>query len=567
MSPAANPLIQQGRDAIGRGDLASAERAAETRLMTDPRDVDALEIRRLVQEGRGDIDGAVATLRQIITLAPDADWAHDDLVTLFIKHGRMRDAENAVRDALRADPNNPDAHNLFAALLAARNDLPAAEHHTRRALELAGPHPGVLANLAANLLQQGRVDEAEPLFQQAHQLEPDNVATLADWSRVHEVRGELDKAQALLDRAEAAAQRTGQDVSLRRAVYLARQNQPAEAMALLDAAPKPLAGGALLERARLLDRLGRARDAWPAFVEAKAALAAEIGAAYDHAAVASEFAALKSVFTRANLARLPKASKRADQPQPIFILGFPRSGTTMIEQMLSSHSKVAAGGELPFVSEMADFIERLLPGPGAFPARLLEATTADNRHAADMLRDYYFARAASYGVIRPGAAFFTDKMPLNDVYLPLIRMAFPQAPVIRMVRHPLDVTVSMMANNLTHGFNCGFRVDTIAAHVLAMTDLTAHYGRELDDLGFTLRYEDFVARQEIETRRLLDHIGLPFDPACMAFHKNRRFAPTPSYAQVTEPLNDRSIGRWKAYFAELAPLGQRLAPVIQALGY
>ncbi|WP_369059260.1 sulfotransferase [Caulobacter sp. 73W] len=567
MSTAANPLVQQGREAIGRGDLAGAERAAETRLMNDPRDVDALEIRRLVQEGRGEIDAAAATLRQIIAIAPDADWAHDDLVTLLIKHGRMAEAEASVRDALRADPENPDAHNLFAVLLAARNDLPAAEHHTRRALEIAGPHPGVLANLAANLLQQGRVDEAEPLFAQAHQLDPENVAILADWSRVHEVRGDLDKAQALLDRAQAAAQRTGEDVSLRRAVYLARQNKPEEALALLDAAPKPLAGGALLERARLLDRLGRARDAWSGFVEAKAALAAEIGAAYDHAAVASEFAALKSVFTRANLARLPKSSRRTDQPQPIFILGFPRSGTTMIEQMLSSHPKVAAGGELPFVSEMPGFLERLLPGGDVFPARLLDAATADNQHVADMLRDYYLARAARYGVIRPGAAFFTDKMPLNDVYLPLIRMAFPQAPVIRMVRHPLDVTVSMMANNLTHGFNCGFRVDTIAAHFQAMAGLTAHYERELDDVGVVLRYEDFVARQEIETRRLLDHIGLPFDPACMAFHKSRRFAPTPSYAQVTEPLNDRSIGRWKAHFADLAPVGQRLASVIQGLGY
>ncbi|WP_269713767.1 tetratricopeptide repeat-containing sulfotransferase family protein [Caulobacter sp. NIBR2454] len=567
MSPTSNLLVQQGREAIGRGDLAGAERAAETRLMTDPRDIDALEIRRLIQERRGDINGAVATLRQIIGIAPDADWAHDDLVTILLKHGRMEEGEAAVRDALRADPDNPDAHNLFAALLVARNDLPAAEHHTRRALQIAGPHPGVLANLALNLLQQGRVDEADPLFRQADELEPENVATLANWSRVHEVRGELDKAQALLNRAAVAAQRTGEDVSLRRAVYLARQNKPEEALNLLNAAPKPLSGGAQLERARMLDRLGRTREAWPALVEAKATLAGEIKATYDHAAVASEFAALRAFFTRANLTRLPKSTKRTDQPQPIFILGFPRSGTTMIEQMLTSHPKVTAGGELPFVGEMPDLIERLLPGHSAFPGRLAEALTADNAHIADMLRDFYFARAARYGVIAKGAAFFTDKMPLNDVYLPLIRMAFPQAPVIRMVRHPLDVTVSMMANNLTHGFNCGYRVDTIAAHFEAMTDLTAHYGRELDDMGITLRYEDFVSRQEDQTRRLLDYVGLPYDPACMAFHKSRRFAPTPSYAQVTEPLNDRSIGRWKAYFAELAPVGQRLAPVIGALGY
>jgi hypothetical protein len=146
-------------------------------------------------------------------------------------------------------------------------------------------------------------------------------------------------------------------------------------------------------------------------------------------------------------------------------------------------------------------------------------------------------------------------------------MAFPRAPIIRIVRHPLDVCVSMMSNNFTHGFGCGYRLADIAAHLVAMFDVTEHYDRELPGQAFVLRYEDLVAAQEETTRRVLQYTGLPFDEACLHFHENPRYAPTPSYAQVSETLNDRSIGRHRHYSVALEEVASVLRPMVSALGY
>jgi hypothetical protein len=264
---------------------------------------------------------------------------------------------------------------------------------------------------------------------------------------------------------------------------------------------------------------------------------------------------------------LPSAQLRADVPQPIFIMGFPRSGTTLIEQVLASHSAVRAGGELSFVTELRQFSLQQFAGPEPFPENLARTWTADNRWAATLFRDYYLARAEQYGLLAPGKRYFTDKMPFNEIWLPLVRMAFPHAKIVRVLRHPLDVCVSMLANNMTHGFNCGYRIEDIVHHLLAVSDLDEHYARELDADALQLHYERFVAEQRGETARLLAHLGLELEPACLSFHENPRYAPTPSYAQVTQQLNDRSIGRHRHYSAQLAPLLPQLQALIKTRGY
>jgi hypothetical protein len=125
----------------------------------------------------------------------------------------------------------------------------------------------------------------------------------------------------------------------------------------------------------------------------------------------------------------------------------------------------------------------------------------------------------------------------------------------------------MMANHLTHGFNCAYRLSDIAEHLAAMFELTEHYRRELEPCELVLRYEDLVAGQERITRQVLEHAGLPFDHACLQFHRNARYAPTPSYAQVSEPLHDRSIGRHRRYAAHLREVLPAFRPMLTALGY
>ena len=504
-------------------------------------------------------------LKTVLKGDPRADWAYNELIELLYKMGRHGDAQTLARAALRVNPLNAQAHNLFGTILSQLNDLPPGEWHFRRAIELGGEQPAFLANLALNLLQQGRADEAETGFARAHSLAPGDFRTLAHWSKLREVRGDHAGAWDLLERADRAA--GGNSVNLLRANHLGRIGKVAEALAILDAAPA-LNGDARLERGRLLDRVGRYDEAWRDLAEGKRLLAAEAGGlTYNAQAVEAFFARLKHFFVRANVALLPRAPLRTEVPQPIFIMGFPRSGTTLIEQVLASHSAVRPGGELSFITELRQFSMQQFAGPEPFPENLARTWTADNRWAATLFRDYYFARAAQYGLLEPGKRYFTDKMPFNEIWLPLVRMAFPQAKIVRVLRQPLDVCVSMLANNMTHGFNCGYRIEDIVHHLLAVSDLDEHYARELAFDQLQLQYERFIADQRGETVRLLAHLGLDLEPACLTFHENPRYAPTPSYAQVTQQLNDRSIGRHRHYARQLQPFQSQLERLVATRGY
>jgi len=231
---------------------------------------------------------------------------------------------------------------------------------------------------------------------------------------------------------------------------------------------------------------------------------------------------------------------------------------------------------LSFITELRKLSLQQFPANEPYPDNLAQTWTADHRYAAALFRDYYLARAEQYGLTGEVAGsrkrFFTDKMPFNEIWLPVIRMAFPDAKVVRILRHPLDVCVSILSNNMTHGFNCGYRMADIVHHLLAVSDLDAHYATQSGGSGiwrdeFTLRYEDFVADQRGETARLLSFLELDFEDACLDFHRNPRYAPTPSYAQVTEKLSDRSIGRHRHYAQQLAPFMPALQPLLRARGY
>ncbi|MBW8733988.1 MAG: sulfotransferase, partial [Asticcacaulis sp.] len=469
MSASPHPLVLRGRQAFQARDFTAALSLCGMRLKEAPGDLDALELKAVIQQSRGDLKGAENTMRQALALDPASAWAVHDLTQMLHSQGQTAAAEAAARHALIVLPDDPQSHLHLAVILAERDDLPAAEYHNRQALALAGPHPQVLTNLALCLYNQGRLNEAESHLLQACRVTDQPPAAramaMAHLSRVYEAQRDMVNAWLWLDRAEQTGQPAGQDFSLLRALYLANSDKPREALELIDRAGPRISAAALLDKGRLLDRLGRYDEAWPAMTTAKGRLAQEAKLAYDAPKVAQEFSRLAGFFTAEQMARLPSAGTRADVPQPVFILGFPRSGTTMIEQMLSSHGEIAAGGELPFVHEWQALSLRLLPGTEPYPDRLAQAQAADFHHVPTALRDYYLGRAEIYGVMGEERRLFTDKMPLNDAHLPLIRLAFPQAPVIRMVRHPLDVAISILSHNLTHGMNSGFAMETIIAHM------------------------------------------------------------------------------------------------------
>ena len=239
----------------------------------------------------------------------------------------------------------------------------------------------------------------------------------------------------------------------------------------------------------------------------------------------------------------------------------------MIEQTLSAHPVISAGDELPIVGELTGLIPRMLNSPLGYPEALTELWLGDQLEGLDNLRDYYLQRGRQLGAIRKGARWFTDKMPLNETHLGLIALVFPQAPVIHLLRHPLDVVLSVFSNHLTHGFFCAYDLIGIARHYVLVMDLVEHYRREMELRYLAVRYEDVIDRQETCVRQLLAFIGAPYDRRCLDFHENRRYARTASYAQVTERLYGRSRYRYRAYRKQLQPVIPILEPLIRRLGY
>lgn len=554
--------IAQARAAFGRGEHAQAAALAARVLERDAHALGALEVLALARREQGRLDEAERLLRSAIAAAPDRHWPYDDLARLLLARGRIQEAEQLCVAAIAADRANANAQAMLGGLLSEREALVEGAAHLRAAISLAGRHPELIANLGRNLGRQGRIAEAEPLLREAIAADPQALRPRAWLAELLERAQRFDEAVRALDDAEALAARQGTDLTLQRAALLSRTADWSRGLALLDAA-RDLSGAALLQRGRLRDRAGRHADAWADFVAGKAALALASGRAYPRAAVEALEAALCSFFAPENLAAMTPAPVRADVAQPIFILGFPRSGTTLTEQLLASHSQIRPGGELPFVSELAALAAELTRG--AFPGRFEALDAAMRAELAMQLRDYYLSRAQVHGLTGPGAAFFTDKMPLNELYLPLLALAFPASPRVTVMRHPLDVIISAMSHDFTHGFDCGYRLGDLAQHFAATDALAAHWRERFG--SHLLKYEQLVAAQEAETASLMAAVGLPMERAQLAFHESPRVAPTPSYAQVQERLNARSIGRWRNHADAMAPVRPVLVQAIARGGY
>lgn len=564
------PLEEQAVAALHHGASNEAERLALDVLELAPGRVAALCVLFQRRKAEAAHRAAEALIRRVVALDPNNFWATNELTLLLLGAGNLAEAEFHARNALRIAPENAQAHYLMGLVLTEAHRPAFAEYHYFRALELSGRRdPAVLSNLALCLKNQGKMAQARALYEESLQAAPDNVHTLLGLARLEDADRNLDAALVLLDRADRLAPGNA-NAALIRATVLGRKGNTEAALALLDqvgAESAQLNASEYLEKGRLLDKIGRFDEAFAAYDAGKSALREATGNSYQDAGADSAIARLKSFFIRRRLSTLPRATVRRDTAQPLFILGFPRSGTTLLEQMLTAHPLIAAGDELPFVHEITTLMPRMLNSPLTYPEALAELWMADHREDLDNLRDHYFRKVAQLGIVPPDAAWFTDKMPLNETNLGLISLIFPNAPMLHVIRHPLDVVLSVFSNLLTHGYYCAYALESAALHYVRIDNLVEHYKRELDMRYLAVRYEDIVGRQEQALRSILDFIGAPFNPQCLAFHENRRYARTASYAQVSEKLYARSRFRYRNYLAKLEHVLPILAPVIERLGY
>jgi hypothetical protein len=257
-------------------------------------------------------------------------------------------------------------------------------------------------------------------------------------------------------------------------------------------------------------------------------------------------------FSVANLPQLPHSTVTTELP--IFIVGMPRSGTTLVEQIIASHPDAHGAGELSHLEGFVNTLDRAATSRGMppYPKFLFNTQSPVLDTFASRYNDYIAA-------LRPGAKRVTDKHPLNFRYLGFIQLLFPKARVIHCTREPLDTCLSIYFNAFSRRNAFANDLKTLGMYYREYEKLMAHWHRTLSTPLLDISYEQLVATPETVVRQIVDFAGLPWHDACMRFFENRRAVATPSYSQVRRPIYRTSVGRAQAYAPHLRPLIQALA--------
>jgi tetratricopeptide (TPR) repeat protein len=392
------PELERAQTALSAGSLAEAERFLIDLLNQLPRHVGALALLAQLRNAENRMTAAEALLTRIVRLDPNDLGATQALALLLLGKGALADAEVHARNAVRLAPTNAQSHNLMGMIMTEAQRPQVGEHHYRRVIELIGePNAILYANLAWNLKNQGRMEEARQLYQESVRLDPNIFQTIYGWARMEETDRNFARAGELLDAAERILP-GNRTVQLARAVLRGRTKDYTSAVVVLDEIERRHGEGGLgpaewTERGQLLDKMGRYAEAFTAFDAGKRTLREMSGQHYLAGEAQDLVQRLRGFFTAARLNILPRASVRTDLAQPIFIVGFPRSGTTMVEQTLSAHPRISAGDELPTIHELTAVIPRMLNSPLAYPEALADLWLGDQAEGLDNLRDYYLQRA------------------------------------------------------------------------------------------------------------------------------------------------------------------------------
>jgi tetratricopeptide (TPR) repeat protein len=255
-----------------------------------------------------------------------------------------------------------------------------------------------------------------------------------------------------------------------------------------------------------------------------------------------------AIFTRAAFDERPGGF---ESPDPIFIVGMPRAGSTLVEQILSSHSLVEG------TSELAD-IPMLARSMGKYPESALQLTESERRSIG---RDYLERTAVQRRTKKP---FFIDKLPNNWMFVPFIHLILPNAKIIDVRRHPIACCLSNFRQHFAHGQSFAYDLEHLGAYYSNYVRLMAHIDQLLPDRVHRVMYEQLVDATEKAVRQLLDYCGLEFEPACLEFYRNERAVRTPSAQQVRRPIYRESTEEWRAYEEYLGPLKEALGPVLGA---
>ena len=511
---------------------------------------DGLSNLGMAQLALGALDEAIATLRKSIDMDPHQVEANNNLGAALLERGEIGDAAFVLEEAVRVDPRCADAWCNLARARWSQFEFEAAEQHVRRALELAPDQAKFHYVLGLVLRDAHRLDEAEAAFGRSLQLDPYQAVTRYGLGALFIRVGRFTEAES----------------ELRRAVDLQPQMMVAyEALSRVrrfDSTDLP-------EIERLEQFAGQLDPQVPGRADLEFALAKmlddcqQYDRAFGHLRAANGLKRAEVVFDPQEPLRMLEDTRRivtgglieekarfgSDSDVPILVVGMPRSGTTLVEQILVSHPEVSGAGEIGYLGAAARSLARQTGIP--YPSMLAGLGETASRDLADG----YLQRLEQD---RNGARHVTDKGMRNFEHLGLVSMLFPKARIVHCVRNPIDICFSIYCQSFAWENQFAYDLEEIAAYYRFYQAMMDHWHAVLPGRIHALRYEDLVENQERATRGLLQHCGLIWDERCLRPHETEREIRTASDWQVRQPVYAGSVARWRNYERYLGPLVEAL---------
>lgn len=504
-------LEARARSALARGDLQTAAIAAQDLVRAEPANPAGFFLLGMVAAETGQVSRAIPMIEAAVERGPQAEHLAQLARMLILLH-RDGEAAQAARRALALQPADPLTLDTIGCVLVRLGRHEDAIAPFAAAVATEPDNLEFRYNLAAACGFVGRVSEAHEHYEAILAKQPGN-------ARAH-------YALAILSRQTADANHVP-----RLKAALAAADRPEDALRIRYALAKEL------------EDLGDA-EAFEHLATANAEHKRTIR--YDFAQDAAIFDAIETLFSGGGLA----GGEGNPEAAPIFVVGMPRTGTTLVDRILSSHREVGSAGEL---QAMPLAVKQLAGTPSRTvvdPATVAASGAADPREIGDA----YLARAAHH---RPaGMPRFVDKLPANFLYIGHIARALPRAAIVCLCRNPLDTVWSNYKNlfaSQSAYYAYSYDLMDTARYYARFDRLMRLWAQLFPGRVLELSYEALVADQEGQTRRLLTHCGLEWDEACMTFHQNSAPVATPSAAQVRRPLNADSIGKWRAHSEALEP--------------
>lgn len=524
-----DPEMVAAAVALAENRLPDAEAALRGRLRQDATDVAAIRMLAEVAGRIGRYGDAEKLLSRALDLAPAFGAARANLATVFYKQNRFAEAIATLNAVIGEDPDNPAHANLKAAALG----------------------------------RVGGYDEAITLYQELTERFPGHAKLWMSYGHMLKTVGRQDDSIAAYRRAIAADPGLGEiwwSLANLKTIRFDATDRGAMETALLDV--EPAATMREDDRLHLHFALGKAYDdagevesAFRHYAAGNAIRAGQLG--YDAAETTAMVDMAIETFTAEFFAA--RANLGNPAPDPVFILGLPRAGSTLIEQILASHSAIEGTMELPDIPSLALALGRDKMGDAR---RWVEALSETPSHQFANLGAEFLARTAVQR--KTAKPFYIDKLPNNWLYVPFIRLILPNAKIVDARRHPLDCCFSNFRQHFAKGQAFSYDLSDIGAYYRDYVRLMAHVDAVLPGKVHRVIHEALLDDPEAEVRAILAYLDQPFEEACLAFHANERAVRTASSEQVRRPINRDGVDQWRPYAAWLDPLKAALGPVLSS---